>query len=147
LNKFELDPKTKDVPRIQASNLHTKTPTEKSKRLNPSPETQTIAEQKTKKKEEKWCCEEEEHRPPLLKTPAEKSRPGLAGSLQLKSLYRRLSYTDTSHLSTTTVAITPKIATDGCDSPIFMNRLLFTRVSSNGDKGQQVKKTLLFSLC
>jgi hypothetical protein len=28
-----------------------------------------------------------------------------------------------------------------------MNRLLFTRVSSNGDKGQQVKKTLLFSLC
>jgi hypothetical protein len=61
LNKFEPDPKTQDVPRTQARNLHTKILTEKSKRLNPSPETQTIAKQKKKKKkEENWCCEEEE---------------------------------------------------------------------------------------
>jgi hypothetical protein len=64
LHKFELDPKTQDVPRTQARNLHTKILTEKSKRLNPSPETQTIGKQKKKKKkkkkEENWCCEEEE---------------------------------------------------------------------------------------
>jgi hypothetical protein len=62
----------------------------------------------------------------------------------VESLYRRLSHTDTSHLSTTTVAISPKIATDGCDSPIFTNMLLFTRVSSNGDKGQQENKLYYF---
>jgi hypothetical protein len=117
-------------------------------RLNPSPETQTIAKQKKKKKkkkEHKCCYEEEKRKPPLLNTPAEKSRPGLTGSLQL-------------NLSTAVfpIPIPPVFPQPRLRS---LQKLLptaaillfsstcccfFTRVSSNGDKGQQENKLYCF---
>ncbi|CAM6014260.1 unnamed protein product [Sphagnum balticum] len=89
-------------------------------------------------------CEEEERRPPLLNTPAEKSRPGLAGSLQL-------------NLSTAVFPIPippifpqPRLRSlQNCYrrlrfSHFHEHAAFFTRVSSNGDKGQQENKLYYF---